>query len=95
MTFNKKEAFMVADKGDLMHTTKMLYAALDQIRELEKVLIEEAAKAIFFRDMVDGEMSTDFYDIWEVETEPNVETGEKIQERYRARARKNLAGDLI
>lgn len=46
MKFNKKEAFIVANKGDLMHTTKMLYAALDRIRELEKALTEERASRI-------------------------------------------------
>ena len=55
------------------------------------VLIEEAAKAIFFRDMVDGKISQNAYDIWEIETEPDNAVGENIRERYRRKAKKHLA----
>jgi hypothetical protein len=55
------------------------------------VLIEESAKAIFFRDMVDGKISQNAYDIWEIATEPDNATGERIQERYRQKAKKHLA----
>ena len=33
--FDMKKALFVANNGDLMHTTKMLYAAINRIKELE------------------------------------------------------------
>ena len=56
----------------------------------KEALIEEKAKAIFFKDMVDGIVSQHFYDVWEVETEPNVSTGEKIIAKYETKAKKEL-----
>ena len=50
------------------------------------ILIEEAAKAIFYRDMVDGIIDVRWYDIWMFETEPNVSTGEKIRAKYKQKA---------
>ena len=41
------------------------------------ILIEEAAKAIFYRDMVDGMIDAGWYDVWEFETEPNASNGER------------------
>ena len=57
---------------------------------LSEKLIEEAAKALFFRDMVDGQISQSLYSIWEVDTEPDVVVGERIRARYMERAKKNL-----
>lgn len=54
------------------------------------ILIEEAAKAIFYRDMVDGMIDAGFYDIWTFETEPNVSTGEKIRAKYKQKAIEHL-----
>lgn len=55
-----------------------------------EVLIEEAAKAIFFRDMVNSIVPQKFYDVWEVDTEPNASTGEKIRAHYKQKAIKHL-----
>ena len=54
------------------------------------VLIEESAKAIFFKDMVDRNVSESFYDVWDFDTEPNAEVGDKIRERYKTKAIKHL-----
>ena len=56
-------------------------------------LIEEAAKALFFRDMVDGQVSQNAYDIWEVDTEPDAEVGERIRAVYRETAKENLKSE--
>jgi len=50
------------------------------------ILIEEAAKAIFYRDMVDGIVDARWYDIWMFETEPNASTGERIRAKYKQKA---------
>lgn len=60
---------------------------------LTEKLIEETAKALFFRDMVDGQISQSLYSVWEFDTEPNAATGERIRARYMERAKKNLAGE--
>ena len=54
------------------------------------ILIEEAAKAIFYRDMVDGLIDARWYDIWDFETEPNASTGEKIRSKYKQKAVEHL-----
>ena len=54
------------------------------------ILIEEAAKAIFYRDMVDGIVDAGWYDIWTFETEPNVSTGEGIRSKYKQKAVEHL-----
>ena len=43
LKFDMQTAIFVADNGDLMHTTKMLYSALDRIAELERLLVESEA----------------------------------------------------
>lgn len=53
---------------------------------LRDALIEEAAKALFFRDMVDCIVPQEYYDIWEISTEPNASTGKDIQQIYRIKA---------
>ena len=53
-------------------------------------LIEEAAKAIFYRDMVDGALDAGWYDVWEFETEPNASTGDKIRSKYKQKAIEHL-----
>ena len=60
---------------------------------LTEKLIEETAKALFFRDMVDGQISQSLYSVWEFETEPNAATGERIRARYAERARKSLQAE--
>ena len=55
------------------------------------VLIEESAKALFFRDMVDGLISPSARDIWEIATEPDNAVGERICTRYREEAKRHLA----
>jgi len=55
------------------------------------VLIEEAAKAIFFRDMVNGKVPQSLYDVWDFDTEPNASTGEKVRVMYQEKAKKHLA----
>ena len=50
------------------------------------ILIEEAAKAIFYRDMVDGMIDAGWYDVWEFETEPNASNGERIRSKYKQKA---------
>ena len=61
---------------------------------LSEKLIEEAAKALFFRDMVDGQISQSLYSVWEFDTEPNAATGERIRERYKRRAVAYLKDEL-
>jgi hypothetical protein len=53
------------------------------------VLIEEAAKALFFRDMVDGEIDQRYYSVWEIEGEFSNE--DSIRRVYMAKAKKHLA----
>lgn len=50
------------------------------IQEFAEKLIEETAKYLFFKDMVDGIIDEGYYSIWEVEGEFNNE--DKIRERY-------------
>ena len=59
--------------------------------QMAEKLIEEAAKALFFRDMVDGQVSQSLYSVWEFDTEPNASTGERVRDRYIKRAKDNLA----
>ena len=54
------------------------------------ILIEEAAKAIFYRDMVDGMIDAGWYDVWEFETEPNASDGERIRSKYKQKAIEHL-----
>ena len=62
--------------------------ALINKKENQNKLIEERAKALFFRDMVDGIVSQDWYNIWEIDENPVQE--EKMRNRYLNRARKEL-----
>lgn len=62
------------------------------ITMIEK-LIEESAKALFFRDMVDGVIDQNYYSIWEIEGEFNNEN--KIRNKYLRRAKEYLKSEGI
>ena len=92
MTFDIKQTKEYHKQYKECYINELLGSAIDRIEELEASLIESEAKALFFRDLADGQISYNARDIWEFDTEPNASTGEKIRERYLARARKQLAG---
>jgi hypothetical protein len=56
--------------------------------QLENLIIEERAKSLFFRDMVDGRLSQDWYEIWEIEGQLDGE--DKVRNIYLNRAKKEL-----
>lgn len=51
--FNMQNARHVADNGDLIHTTKTLYAALDRVVELEAILKDRGAEIDRDREVIE------------------------------------------
>ena len=56
MTFDLEKAKFVADNGDLMHTTKTLFAAIARIEELEACLIKNKKRWATWMDTTDQQI---------------------------------------